>query len=360
VESFRRERERAGGWPENEIAHTVGDQLALFERSSADAYHLEADAMFHVNWTDAPILTPVTGATPGPRGRRDPRSHAPPRRVRLIDAHDARIASAVMSVQYATPDRLKDRLALHERFAPEQEPFHSWLFRQVQAPARADVLEVGCGSGHMWTVVAPAVPRGWRLTLSDPSEGMLAETRANLRRVGLEADLRRHTAADMPYADASFDVAFANHMLYLVPDARTAVAELRRVLRPGGRLYAATNGTSHVKELHDERERLVELLPQLDVERVDLRRFALDTGKTLLEAYFDEVRVFERRDVLLVTEVEPFVRYVLSLVNSPLDELLARDPDAAARIRAWRESVEDRFARGPVRVQRYSGFFEAF
>src|SRR5690606_16132506 len=63
-----------------------------------------------------------------------------------------------MSVQYATPDRLKDRIALHERYAPEQEPFHAWLFRQVQAPKDAAVLEVGCGSGHFWTVNARAVP----------------------------------------------------------------------------------------------------------------------------------------------------------------------------------------------------------
>jgi len=264
-----------------------------------------------------------------------------------------------MSVQYATPDKLKDRLTLHERFSTEQEPFHSWLFRQVQAPEEADVLEVGCGSGHMWTVVAPVVPRGWRLTLSDTSEGMLAEARTNLQRAGLKAELRRHTAAETPYADAAFDVVFANHMLYLVPDVRAAVAELRRVLRPGGRLYAATNGTDHMRELHDELARLHELIPELEVERVAHRRFALDTGRSVLEAYFDEVRVFERKDSILVTEVEPYVRYVLSLVNTDLERLLASDPDAAARFRAWRGSVEARFARGPVRVRRLSGFFEA-
>src|SRR5690606_30823786 len=108
-----------------------------------------------------------------------------------------------MSVQYATPDRLKDRIALHERYAPEQEPFHAWLFRQVQAPKDAAVLEVGCGSGHFWTVNARAVPPGWKLTLSDPSAGMLAEARANLERAGLSAELAQHRAEDLPYPDAS-------------------------------------------------------------------------------------------------------------------------------------------------------------
>lgn len=265
-----------------------------------------------------------------------------------------------MSVQYATPDRLKDRIALHERYAPEQEPFHAWLFRQVQAPKDAAVLEVGCGSGHFWTVNARAVPPGWKLTLSDPSAGMLAEARANLERAGLSAELAQHRAEDLPYPDASFDVAFANHMLYLVPRPERAVAELRRVLKPGGRLYAATNGTSHMKQVHEEVARLVAALPELEVSHVDLARFALDTGKAVLNVDFDEVRVFERRDTLVVTESEPYVRYVMSLVNSPLDDLLASDPDAARRFAAWRDSVEDRFARGPVHVTRLSGFFEAF
>src|SRR5690606_41823928 len=103
-----------------------------------------------------------------------------------------------MSVQYATPDRLKDRIALHERYAPEQEPFHAWLFRQVQAPKDAAVLAVGCGSGHFWTVNARAVPPGWKLTLSDPSAGMLAEARADLERGGRSAVLPQRRAEGRP------------------------------------------------------------------------------------------------------------------------------------------------------------------
>jgi len=305
-----------------------------------------------------PLPTPVTDASSRPAYTCGPVGGGGDRL--LTSAHEARIASATMSVQYATPHRLKDRLTLHERFAPEQEPFHSWLFRQVQGPKSADVLEVGCGSGHMWTVVARMVPKGWRITLSDPSEGMLAEARENLRRVGLQADLRKHTAADTPYPDRSFDVVFANHMLYLVPDVRDAVAELRRLLKPGGRLYAATNGTSHVRQLHEELERLLSLMPELEAEVTNIGRFALDTGRDVLASYFDEVRVFERRDSLVVTEAEPYVRYVLSLVNTDVDRLVATDPDAAARFNIWRAAVDERFARGPVRVNRLSGFFEAF
>lgn len=57
--TMRAERSRAGGWPENEIAHTIGTQRKLFKHSHADAYFLTMNTMYHLNWTDAPILTPL-------------------------------------------------------------------------------------------------------------------------------------------------------------------------------------------------------------------------------------------------------------------------------------------------------------
>ena len=56
---IRQERAKAGGWPEPEIAHTLHDERALFERNRGDAYYVTMNGMYHVNWTDAPILTPV-------------------------------------------------------------------------------------------------------------------------------------------------------------------------------------------------------------------------------------------------------------------------------------------------------------
>lgn len=265
-----------------------------------------------------------------------------------------------LAQQYGTPEKLKARLALHERYGPSVEPFHAWLFRQVQAPKVADVLEVGCGSGHMWTVVAGQVPAGWTMTLSDQSEGMLAEAGANLASAGLKARTELHSVTDMPYADDSFDVAFANHMLYHVQETARAIGELRRVIRPGGRLYAATNGANHMRQLHDELNSLERAVPGLEIERPNIALFSLETGEALLRRHFDEVRVFERRDGLAVNEPEPFIRYVLSLVNSPLEELLLTNEKAARGFEAWRQGVEARFVKAPVQVDRVSGFFEAF
>jgi len=56
---IRAERSKAGGWPEVEIAHTIDTQRALFEHNRADAYYVTMNGMYHVNWTDAPIWTPI-------------------------------------------------------------------------------------------------------------------------------------------------------------------------------------------------------------------------------------------------------------------------------------------------------------
>ena len=56
---------------------------------------------------------------------------------------------------------------------------------------------------------------------------------------------------ELPFADGEFDVAIAAWMLYHVPDLERGVAELARVLRPGGRLVAATNSRFHLLELRE-------------------------------------------------------------------------------------------------------------
>ena len=99
--------------------------------------------------------------------------------------------------------------------------------------ALRQVLELGCGPGHFWRDTRDLRPAGWRVVCSDLSPGMVAEARAALAG---EAGLS-FAAADaqaLPLADASFEVVMANFMLYHVPDRPRALAEICRVLRPGG------------------------------------------------------------------------------------------------------------------------------
>jgi len=140
------------------------------------------------------------------------------------------------------------------------------------------VLEVGCGWGEFAERVEREV--GAEVVALDLSPRMVELARER----GLDA--RVGDVEELPFADADFDCAVANWMLYHVPDLDRGLAELTRVLRPCGRLVAATNSNRHLNELWAlvGRDRTMEAT-----------RFFSENGEERLRAHFPRV---ERRDVM--------------------------------------------------------------
>lgn len=110
--------------------------------------------------------------------------------------------------------------------------------RQALALAPGErVIDIGCGPGFLTAEVADDVgPSGWSCGL-DLSASMLALARA--RSAGQPGaawvDFREGDAAALPFPDAAFDAAVATQVYEYVGDVARALAELHRVLRPGGR-----------------------------------------------------------------------------------------------------------------------------
>ena len=232
--------------------------------------------------------------------------------------------SDALREQYATDANLQARISLHARFTTAREPWPRWLFDRIALPPGARVLDVGCGPAAIWQDNLDRLEPTLSLTLADFSAGMVEAARAVL------GDRAEYAVADvqaLPFADGSFDVVLANHMLYHVPDRPTALAEIARVLVPGGSFHAATNGRGHMRQLHE----LVGQGWEFPQHTVD---FGLETGPAQLEPFFVDVRVERHEDELPVTDAEPAVAYVASSssfrgdlepVRAAIEAAVARD-----------------------------------
>jgi arsenite methyltransferase len=102
------------------------------------------------------------------------------------------------------------------------------------------VLDIGCGAGTDLLLAARHVGPEGRAVGVDMTEAMRDRARAAAALAGLSnVELRQGDATALPVADASVDVVISNGVLNLVPEKEKAFAEIRRVLRPGGRLQLA-------------------------------------------------------------------------------------------------------------------------
>src|SRR3989454_8216228 len=101
----------------------------------------------------------------------------------------------------------------------------------VCSQAEGDVLEIAVGTGRN----LPFYGEGVRLTGVELSPAMLEIARERARELGRDADLRVGDAQALDFPDERFDSVVCTLSLCTIPDDRAALAEVRRVLRPGGR-----------------------------------------------------------------------------------------------------------------------------
>lgn len=247
---------------------------------------------------------------------------------------------------------------MHERFGDPNFDFHVWLLDLLLShtdpviASQADVLEVGAGTGRLWSVNAGRVPQGWRLTLTDRSPGMLSALSELVAAGSIPASVQGADLNELPFADASFDLVFANHMLYHLPRPATGIAELRRVLRPGGLLVAATNGDGHMAQVV-ELARPLQALQGIQLTGVSQLSFTCENGGAQLRQEFGRVELNRRDDALEVSDGGVLMDYLRSLVH------LADDAPAATveALRLWDERLSA--TELPFRIDRSTGVFLA-
>jgi SAM-dependent methyltransferase len=243
-----------------------------------------------------------------------------------------------LTAQYATSANLAARIALHQQCSTNAYGLQRWIFDRLGLRSGERVLEIACGTGSLWRENADRLPAGVALVLSDLSPSMIRTTAGSI-----EAAFVNCALPDLPFASGSFDRVIANHMLYHVGDRPRGLAEIRRVLRPGGALFATTNGTDHLRELKD-------LMRDFGIDGSDISAsFTLENGEEQLRAVFGAVERDDYPDSLRVTDPELVLDYIASMT-----------PRAPEIVRARRAELLAAMARTEVfDVRKVTGLFVA-
>ncbi|MDQ5820779.1 MAG: class I SAM-dependent methyltransferase [Actinomycetota bacterium] len=227
---------------------------------------------------------------------------------------------AYVREQYASEEGLAARSSL---YGETTGPFAGDVaFDAVAEASPGRMLEVGCGNG--WFSARVQRELGVAVVAIDQSERMVELARVE----GVDARVANVQA--LPFADGEFDLVAANWMLYHVADLDRGLAEISRVLTPGGRLVAITNGKDH----------LLELWRLVGAEETRLWRdvsFGAENGAEILARHFRDVELWDSSGTVVITGREAVVRYVES--SKTWKHLADRVPARVDRFIARRSNV---------------------
>ena len=154
----------------------------------------------------------------------------------LVSGQDAATrALSVTAVENDFVEAVYDKLAkvYDLTFGPTLHPGRLQAIQRMNIQPGERVLEVGVGTG----INLSLYPRQATVTGIDFSSSMLEKARERAARKGLRSmRLLQMDAADLKFADDSFDIVYAPYLISVVPDPVKVAKEMRRVCRPGGRI----------------------------------------------------------------------------------------------------------------------------
>jgi ubiquinone/menaquinone biosynthesis C-methylase UbiE len=264
----------------------------------------------------------------------------------------------LVSSQYRNAENLNARSMLHARFSTSKINWFDWVFQHLTIPKQAKILEVGCGTGALWAHVIDKIPPGWQFTLGDLSNGMLQKAKSNLLKIQNQIEFQAMDIQILMFPAESFDAVIANHMLYHVPNIPRAIQEVHRVLKPGGKFYAATNGINHLHELHEIIFNFTPLNPLFSHESDSNNyrfSFNLDNGEKQLSSFFSDINLALFHDELIITEVEPIAAYIWSMIPESTNKIT---DDLIFYLNQYLFSILQK-GNGSLRITKSTGMFEA-
>jgi len=162
----------------------------------------------------------------------------------MTELHFDDEAAKQLVAAYVTPDVV----ALREQF-----------LRALGPRPGERVLDVGSGPGFLAAAIAEAVGSTGAVSGVDISEGLLAVARSHCAHQSW-VEFRHAEATKLPFADQEFDAAISTQVLEFVRDVPAALAEIHRVLRPGGRVVVVDTDWDSIVWHSPDRERMNRIL----------------------------------------------------------------------------------------------------
>ena len=200
---------------------------------------------------------------------------------------------ASVKAQYACEDNLRARQSLYEETNGPHAPAVLWQTLVEWSPRR--VLEVGGGPGELSERMQREL--GAEVSFLDISPRMVELARKR----GVDAQVG--DVQSLPFEDGIFDTVVAAWMLYHVPDIDRGLAEIARVLRPGGALVAVTTSVLHLSELRE----LIAYPPGYR------ETFNRENGEGFLRPHFAQVERLDLEAEVTVRDREKLVAYQQSM-----------------------------------------------
>jgi SAM-dependent methyltransferase len=212
---------------------------------------------------------------------------------------------------YASDEMLNIRQRTHELYSVPKINFTEWVLDRIEWRGDERVLDLGAGPGTYFSLLRQRIPDG-TLTAGDLSMGMAHKAQEHPD----AGAILNMDAQVLPFADASFDVVLANHMLYHVPDLDQTLSEIRRVLRPTGCVLAATNSQFNLPEFEQLIRRSYGLLgavgPEVEPMHPTAHNFYLEDGALKLSHHFFAVARHDLPSAFIFPSVEPVLDYINS------------------------------------------------
>lgn len=214
-----------------------------------------------------------------------------------------------VKAQYKDDKGLLIRKKLHERYSVNKQGFGHWLFEIIEIPPKGKILELGSGNGDFWRRHIHDLCESNTLILSDLSSGMVDIMKKKFE--NFDVHIERIDIQDIPFENDTFDVIIGNTMLYHIPELDTALKEVHRVLKPGGRFYSSTFGENGLSDFISSSLDSIDIHIAKDTNYT----FTLQNGSNKLANHFKSVKRLDYIDSLKVTNVQDLVDYILSMTS---------------------------------------------